>query len=93
MLIPSIIQNCNKKVTMLAWSNKKSISLLKKIGYMSFYSRKRKEIWIKGEKSTNFQIVKKYFFDCDKDSVLFVVNQVNNISCHKNKKTCFFKKC
>lgn len=89
-MIPIIIQNIkNNEILMLGWGNKKTIKLSQKIGYTVLYSRKRKQIWIKGEKSTNYQIVKKIILDCDKDTVLFLVKQINNICCHKNKSTCF----
>ncbi|XAO72494.1 MAG: phosphoribosyl-AMP cyclohydrolase [Candidatus Vidania fulgoroideorum] len=90
-LLPTIIQNNKKKILMLGWSNKKTIKLSIKIGYSVFFSRKRNKLWIKGEKSKNFQIIKKIYKDCDNDSYLFIVIQVNNKTCHKNKKSCFFK--
>ncbi|WP_458659033.1 phosphoribosyl-AMP cyclohydrolase [Candidatus Vidania fulgoroideorum] len=77
---------------MLAWGTVETINKSNKIGYAIFFSRKRKKIWIKGEKSTNYQILKRSYYDCDKDSYLYIVKQINNICCHKKKKTCFFNK-
>ncbi|MGX7582519.1 phosphoribosyl-AMP cyclohydrolase [Candidatus Vidania fulgoroideorum] len=89
-MIPIIVQNFkNKKVLMLGWGNNITNKITKKIGYAVFFSRKRKNIWIKGEQSTNFQIIKKILKDCDNDCYLYVVIQINNICCHKKKKTCF----
>ncbi|UOQ38029.1 phosphoribosyl-AMP cyclohydrolase / phosphoribosyl-ATP pyrophosphohydrolase [Candidatus Vidania fulgoroideae] len=91
-VFPIIVQdNKSKKVLMLAWGEKKAIKKTKSFGYSYFYSRSRKKMWIKGEKSGNYQIVEKIKKDCDGDCFLYLVNQVNNVSCHKNKASCFFK--
>ncbi|UOQ27885.1 phosphoribosyl-AMP cyclohydrolase / phosphoribosyl-ATP pyrophosphohydrolase [Candidatus Vidania fulgoroideae] len=91
-IFPIVVQeDKSKKILMLAWGKKKTIKKTKVFGYSYFYSRSRKKIWIKGEKSGNYQIVKRIKKDCDSDCFLYSVNQVNNISCHRNKKSCFFK--
>lgn len=93
-IFPIIVQEKKtKKVLMLAWGTKETIKKTIKFGYSYFFSRKRKKIWIKGEKSGNYQIIKNVIKDCDKDSFLYKIIQVNNISCHKKKKSCFFIKC
>ncbi|MGX7589324.1 phosphoribosyl-AMP cyclohydrolase [Candidatus Vidania fulgoroideorum] len=89
MIYPAIIQNKNNKVLMLGYVNRMSIKTSLKIGYIVFYSRKRLKFWIKGETSTNFMLLLNSKIDCDKDSYLFVVKQINNISCHKGTKSCF----
>ncbi|MGX7589462.1 phosphoribosyl-AMP cyclohydrolase [Candidatus Vidania fulgoroideorum] len=89
-MIPIIIQELKtKKILMLGWGNKNTIKISKKIGYTTLFSRNRKKVWIKGEESTNFQIIKKILTDCDKDCYLFIVLQINNRSCHKYKYNCF----
>ncbi|MGX7576901.1 phosphoribosyl-AMP cyclohydrolase [Candidatus Vidania fulgoroideorum] len=89
-MIPIIVQNIKKDIIMQAWGNIKCIKKTNKFGYSYFFSRKRSNFWIKGEISTNFQIVKKILYDCDKDCYLYIVDQVNKICCHKKKKSCFF---
>ncbi|UOQ33104.1 phosphoribosyl-AMP cyclohydrolase / phosphoribosyl-ATP pyrophosphohydrolase [Candidatus Vidania fulgoroideae] len=91
-IFPIIVQdNDTKEVLMLAWGEKKTIEKTKKNGYSYFFSRSRKKIWIKGEKSGNYQIIKEIRKDCDNDCFLYIVDQVNKITCHKNKKSCFYK--
>ncbi|MGX7583091.1 phosphoribosyl-AMP cyclohydrolase [Candidatus Vidania fulgoroideorum] len=91
-IFPIIVQEIKtKKILMLAWGNYKTIHNTKVFGYSYFFSRKRKKIWIKGEKSSNYQIVNKIKIDCDKDCFLYIIKQINNISCHKKLKSCFKK--
>ncbi|MGX7577301.1 phosphoribosyl-AMP cyclohydrolase [Candidatus Vidania fulgoroideorum] len=92
MLIPIIVQSQTKTVLMLAWGNGNTIYKTNKFGYSFFFSRKRKRVWLKGEQSTNFQIIKKIHIDCDKDCLLYTVNQINKICCHKETQTCFYDK-
>ncbi|MGX7582659.1 phosphoribosyl-AMP cyclohydrolase [Candidatus Vidania fulgoroideorum] len=75
---------------MLAWTTPKLIKYTMKYGYTYFYSRRNRKIWIKGEKSSNFQLIHKILIDCDKDAYIYVVTQVNNISCHTGSKSCFY---
>ncbi|MGX7582938.1 phosphoribosyl-AMP cyclohydrolase [Candidatus Vidania fulgoroideorum] len=88
--IPIIIQNYkNKEVIMQAWSNSRSFidTCLKQ--YSIFFSRKRKNKWVKGEYSKNFQKVIIIKIDCDLDSVIYLVSQLNNKCCHFFKKSCY----
>ncbi|MGX7585908.1 phosphoribosyl-AMP cyclohydrolase [Candidatus Vidania fulgoroideorum] len=80
------------KILTLAWLNKEALVKTHKYGYVYLFSRKRKKIWLKGSTSLNFQILKSIFTDCDSDSVVFNVFQLNNISCHKGFSSCFYKK-
>ncbi|MGX7577036.1 phosphoribosyl-AMP cyclohydrolase [Candidatus Vidania fulgoroideorum] len=54
-----------------------------------FWSRSRKKIWLKGEDSKNFQLIKKIFIDCDSDTFLITVKQINNCCCHLQTRSCF----
>jgi len=91
-LIVAIIQDFHtKKVRMQGFMNKKSLALTFETGYIHFFSRSRNMIWKKGEESKNYQLVKNIYIDCDCDSLLFFVEQVNNITCHTGSPICFYR--
>ncbi len=88
-LIPTIVQNINKDVLMLAYSNKNSLSRALKNKKGTYFSRSRNKIWQKGETSGNIQELVNVKYDCDRDTLLFTVKQ-KGVCCHKNKYSCFF---
>lgn len=89
-LVPVVVQDYKTdKVLMLAYMNKESFEETLKTGKMTYYSRSRDELWIKGETSGNFQYVKELVTDCDKDTILAKVYQVG-VPCHTGADTCFF---
>lgn len=92
-LIPTIIQDFKTlEIYMLGYSNKISLEKTKQSGYVWLWSRSRKKLWMKGETSGNTLLVKRIFFDCDKDAVLVQVKLVRNATCHTGNKSCFFNK-
>ena len=91
-LIPAIIQDYkNNEVLMLAYMNKESIRRTLKIGKTCFWSRSRKEYWVKGLTSGHFQFVKSVAYDCDSDALLIKVRQVGK-ACHTGNRSCFYRK-
>jgi phosphoribosyl-AMP cyclohydrolase len=91
-LIPAIIQDYKKNdVLMLAYMNAESVKRTIKLGKTCFWSRSRKEYWVKGETSGNFQFVKSLAYDCDMDALLIKVRQVG-VACHTGNRSCFFRK-
>jgi phosphoribosyl-AMP cyclohydrolase len=91
-LIPAIIQDYRtKEVLMVAYMNKESISRTIKLGKTCFWSRSRKEYWVKGMTSGHFQFVKSLFYDCDMDALLIKVRQVG-AACHTGNRSCFYRK-
>jgi len=91
-LIPTIIQDYKTgEVLMLAYMNKKSLRRTLKLGKTCFWSRSRKEYWIKGETSGNYQYIKSIAYDCDIDALLIKVRQVG-VACHTGNKSCFYRK-
>lgn len=91
-LIPAIIQDYKTKdVLMMAYMNLESLKKTLKNGKTCFWSRSRREFWIKGMTSGHFQFVKGVYYDCDCDTLLIKVRQVG-VPCHKMKKTCFYRK-
>lgn len=88
-LIPAIIQDqASGKVLMLAYMNKESLQKTIETKETWFFSRKRKELWNKGETSGNKQIVQSIAYDCDQDSLLIQVRP-KGPSCHTGKESCF----
>lgn len=91
-LIPAIIQDHKTgEVLMLAYMNKESIARTIKSGKACFWSRSRREYWVKGETSGCFQYVKSISYDCDMDSLLLKVRQVG-VACHTGNRSCFYRK-
>lgn len=89
-LVPAIVQDItSKKVLMLAYMNKQSIEKTLEDGIVHYYSRSRKKLWKKGETSGNIQKLKGFYYDCDKDSLLVLVEQVG-VACHTGHFSCFF---
>lgn len=88
-LIPTIVQDIEtKEVLMLAYSNVDSIKKTFELKLATYYSRSRKQLWTKGEKSGNIQKIEKIYLDCDSDTLLFLVKQ-KGVACHRNKRICF----
>ena len=91
-LIPAIIQDYKtKKVLMLAYMNKESLRRTLKLAKTCFWSRSRREYWIKGTTSGCYQYVKSVSYDCDLDALLIMAKQVG-VACHTGNKSCFYRK-
>ena len=90
-LIPVIVQDYKtNEVLMLAYMNKEAFNHTVKSGRMTYYSRSRKELWIKGETSGHYQYLKSLTVDCDKDTLLAKVKQIG-AACHTGSRSCFFQ--
>ena len=90
-LIPVIIQDYkNNEVLMLAYMNRESLRRTLKLGKTCFWSRSRKEYWVKGATSGNYQFVKSVAYDCDMDALLIKVRQAG-VACHTGNRSCFFR--
>lgn len=89
-LIPVVVQDYKtNEVLMMAYMNEESYQLTIATGKMTYYSRSRKEIWVKGLTSGHFQYVKELRCDCDNDTLLAKVFQVGG-ACHTGNHSCFF---
>lgn len=88
-LVPAIIQDAlSGSVLMLGFMDRQAYELTNSSGKVTFFSRKRNKIWVKGETSGNFLIVKRVLVDCDADTIL-VKAQPLGPTCHTGAKTCF----
>ncbi len=90
-LIPVIVQEAaTGEVLMLAYMNEEAYDHTLQTGRMTYYSRSRQELWIKGETSGHYQYVQKLSIDCDLDTILAVVDQVG-AACHTGNHSCFYR--
>ncbi|MGN0332455.1 MAG: bifunctional phosphoribosyl-AMP cyclohydrolase/phosphoribosyl-ATP diphosphatase HisIE [Lachnospiraceae bacterium] len=90
-LIPVIVQHYRtQEVLMLAYMNEEAFDHTIKTGKMTYFSRSRQSLWVKGETSGHFQYVKSLTIDCDKDTLLAKVDQIG-AACHTGNPTCFFQ--
>lgn len=91
-LLPVIVQDMNRgEVLMLAWMNREALKKTITSGKAYFWSRSRKKLWLKGESSGHYQLVREMWIDCDEDTLLIKVEQIK-AACHKGYKSCFFRK-
>jgi phosphoribosyl-AMP cyclohydrolase len=91
-LVPAIAQNIeNREVLMMAWMNADSLARTLDEGRMVYWSRSRQELWRKGDTSGDRQFVREAYYDCDGDTLLFLVEQEGAGACHTGARTCFYR--
>ena len=91
-LVPVIAQcAATKDILMMAWMNAESLSMTFREGRMVYWSRSRQELWRKGDTSGDRQFVREAFYDCDADTLLFVVEQEGKGAWHTGEFSCFYR--
>jgi phosphoribosyl-AMP cyclohydrolase/phosphoribosyl-ATP pyrophosphohydrolase/phosphoribosyl-AMP cyclohydrolase len=91
-LVPVIAQDVeNREVLMMAWMNAESLAMTLAEGRMVYWSRSRQELWRKGDTSGDRQFVRAGYYDCDGDTLLFLVEQEGAGACHTGERTCFYR--
>ena len=89
-LVPVVVQDYRTdEVLMLAYMNEEAFNTTINLGKMTYWSRSRNELWIKGMTSGHVQYVKSLTADCDYDTILAKVSQIG-VACHTGNSTCFF---
>ena len=89
-LIPAIAQDAaNGDVLMLAWMNAEAVARTLETGRVTYWSRSRQAFWIKGETSGHTQKLVEMRVDCDRDTLLVLIEQTGP-ACHTNRRSCFF---
>ena len=89
-MVPVIVQDYRtQEVLMMAYMNEEAYEQTLKLGKMTYYSRSRQELWLKGLTSGHYQYVKELVADCDMDTILAKVSQVG-AACHTGSRSCFF---
>ncbi|MBK3569043.1 MULTISPECIES: phosphoribosyl-AMP cyclohydrolase [unclassified Streptomyces] len=88
-LVPAIAQQYDTgEVLMLGWMDDEALHRTLTTGRCTYWSRSRREYWVKGDTSGHFQHVKSVALDCDADTVLVKVDQIG-AACHTGARTCF----
>ncbi len=92
-LVPAVVQDeATGEVLMLAWMNAASLRRSLETGRTVFWSRSRQEEWAKGDTSGDRQWIRRAYYDCDGDTLLFVVEQEGRGACHTGDRTCFTRR-
>ena len=88
-LIPAVVvDSVSKQVLTLAYMNRESLAVSIEKGLTCFWSRSRRELWLKGETSGNYQHIVSIVADCDRDALVITV-EPDGPACHKGTISCF----
>jgi phosphoribosyl-AMP cyclohydrolase len=92
-LVPAIVQDATTgQMLMLGFVNAESYARTLETGYVTFWSRSRNKLWMKGETSGNRLRVISAATDCDNDALLFRVEvEGDGLVCHEGTVSCFTK--
>jgi phosphoribosyl-AMP cyclohydrolase len=89
-LVPVIAQDhASGQVLMLAWMNEGAVARTLRTGRVTYWSRSRKDFWVKGETSGHTQRLIEMRLDCDRDCLLVLVEQTGP-ACHTGRRSCFY---
>jgi phosphoribosyl-AMP cyclohydrolase len=91
-LVPVVVQDhSSHEVLMLGYANREAVQRTLETGYLHFWSRSRNELWLKGEKSGNYLMVRHFSVDCDRDALVAVIEAATGETpiCHTGEETCF----
>jgi len=90
-LVAAIIQDAaTHRVLMLGYMNEESLAITLRDRRACFWSRSRKKLWLKGESSGNFLLVKEIRVDCDADALVLTCDPVGP-TCHTGETSCFYR--
>ena len=90
-LVTAVVQDvADGQVLMVAYMNREALRRTLESGVTCFWSRSRKEYWVKGATSGNTQRVVRVAVDCDQDCLVVVVEQ-KGVACHTGKRSCFYR--
>jgi phosphoribosyl-ATP pyrophosphohydrolase/phosphoribosyl-AMP cyclohydrolase len=90
-LLPAIVQDAESgQVLMVGFLNETSYAKTLETGFVTFWSRTRQKLWMKGETSGNRLRVASAATDCDQDAVVFRVTvEGDGLVCHEGTVSCF----
>ncbi|MDD6660545.1 MAG: bifunctional phosphoribosyl-AMP cyclohydrolase/phosphoribosyl-ATP diphosphatase HisIE [Lachnospiraceae bacterium] len=90
-MVPVVVQDYKtQEVLMVAYMNQEAFETTVRSGRMTYFSRSRQELWVKGLTSGHFQYVKELQVDCDNDTLLAKVHQIG-AACHTGNRSCFYR--
>lgn len=87
-LIPGLVQSRTGELRMVAWLNRDALRRTLDTGFVTFWSRSRQSLWVKGETSGNRLRLLQIRPDCDRDALLILVDP-EGPSCHRGTESCF----
>ena len=92
-LVPAVVQDeTSHEVLMVGFMNSEAWELTRRTGFVTFFSRTRNKLWMKGETSGNRLAVRQLLVDCDDDTVLIKVRREGDGNvCHTGERSCFFQ--
>lgn len=91
-LVPVVIQDDKTMaVLMLGYMNQEALKKTQEVGFVTFWSRSRQKLWLKGEESGNKLKVVSISADCDRDTILIKAELIGEAVCHTGSYSCFFK--
>ena len=91
-LVPVVVQDqMTREVLMVAWVNREAVQYTLDTRQGTYWSRSRQELLTKGLTSGHTQYVRAVLYDCDADTLLYIVDQVG-AACHTNTHSCFTKR-
>ena len=88
-LVPAVIQDARTlRVLMLGYMDQAALEMTCDTGKVTFFSRTKQRLWMKGESSENWLNVVDIKVDCDNDTLLVLANP-DGPTCHKGTTSCF----
>jgi phosphoribosyl-AMP cyclohydrolase len=92
-LVTAVIQDhATGRVLMVGYMNEEAFRKTVETGFVTFYSRSRRKLWLKGESSGHRLVAKEISTDCDRDAVLVQVEALGPGVCHEGYRSCFFRR-
>jgi phosphoribosyl-AMP cyclohydrolase len=92
-LIAAVVQDhATGRVLMVGYMNEESFRKTVETGFVTFYSRSRQKLWMKGETSGHRLVVKEISTDCDRDALLMRVEALGPGVCHNGYRSCFYQR-
>jgi phosphoribosyl-AMP cyclohydrolase len=89
-LLPAVVQGADGEVLMVGFMNREALERSLEAGYVTFFSRTRNQLWMKGETSGNRLRVISAHTDCDRDTLLLRVEvEGEGLVCHRGTRSCF----
>lgn len=77
---------------MLAYVNEQAWEATLSTGKAHYWSRSRKQLWLKGETSGHIQVIQQILVDCDEDTIIYQVEQLGGAACHTGHRSCFYRR-
>lgn len=91
-LITAVVQDAKThRVLMVGYMNREALEKTIATGHVTFFSRSRQKLWIKGESSGHFLVLKSIATDCDGDALLVEAEPLGPGVCHEGYESCFFR--